>query len=330
MTQTPPRETDHIHLPTPHHHIVWRVVVLAVLGFYGFSLYQLQAFPFQERIVVEPSTTVTDTSALQASLEATRAKLDAAEEQLRMLAHMQQQADAHFAELQTKLDEMKSPHDLSAMAPPELSSYQDQLQTLSNNLTALKASYASDAQHKALRVELLQTLDSLEAKFQSGSSFASELSHISSLAKTLGIESVSLVALSDQQAAPITVKALHDHFKRSAEVAIPVLLKEKPNASWSDRARRSLSSIITIRRVSPADDEHDDEATIARAEIALTAGDVKQATAYIANTEDDVQLLFADWRKQAERYTGAVDAIAQLRSSLVALSVGPAPAASSP
>ncbi|MEW5704286.1 MAG: mitofilin family membrane protein [Pseudomonadota bacterium] len=101
----------------------------------------------------------------------------------------------------------------------------------------------------------------------------------------------------------------------------------KPDANWTEKLLANLSSVLTIRRT--GDFEGDGlEAVLARAELALEAGDLERGVALLRGIEGPAGGAMESWLRDAEARLAAEAAIRRLRQ--LAFPGGAKPSAAQP
>ena len=184
----------------------------------------------------------------------------------------------------------------------------EQILTLTERVQSLEAR----RQQASAGEGLVVAIGRLHSALVSGRPYDRELRAVKALAAdqpALQAELAPLQATADQGLTSDV--ALHQQFRDLA----PEILRAdrtRSDASWTDQALGRLSSIITVRRADGDVAGDGADAMLARAEAALTKGDIAQAVAEVEQIQGPAATVAAPWLAQAQARVAADQAASRL------------------
>ncbi|MBS0219852.1 MAG: uroporphyrinogen-III synthase [Proteobacteria bacterium] len=157
----------------------------------------------------------------------------------------------------------------------------------------------------------------LNAALESERPFASDLALLGPLAqddKTIAEQSAALKPLADKGVA--SRAGLAADFPAMARTA---MADDLADDSFGQRILGRLKALVSLRRVGPDVPGDTVEAKLARAEAALKAGDLGQATELVKSLPEQTRRASADWLARAEAHLAAQRAVDRLAAEGVTL-----------
>jgi hypothetical protein len=340
--------------------IAWLVLVLGlVLLVVGTSPFWAPGFapllPWGQRSSVTESAPTLEISRLQAELDAADATLKQHAGRLSRLegdiAASKQQAGqiSQLGDLQAALKDQAArlaqlearPTTAAGAAPPPvpvqspqtaaaIKSLQDQIAKLSAGTEATGTQVAklqaeiqkAVAANTAHRASLL-AIANLRIAVEGPAPFTAELAAATALAGDDAKMKKALESLeADATSGLPTLAMLAERFDRSVAPAILRAPRVEAHADWWQQIRARVERLVVIRRIGPdAPTPRDQtEATVAKADAALGAGDLSAAVAALDDLSGDAGKAAALWLAQAKRRVAAEALLAQLWQDKVAKS----------
>lgn len=193
---------------------------------------------------------------------------------------------------------------------------QKAIATLTSRLDALQKQYDTQSGLTQNRLKTLAIADDIQAKLNSGDSFAQEFSELKALQGDENAIPRAAVFTLQQNAEQgvATLAELMSDFDDATQLAIPAGISSQQKQTFGDKLRAQLSHLVTIRRVDVEDEDDSDEANIARAEAELRAGNVDMAITHLQQLSSQPKTVFIPWIKQANAYLDTREAVVSIKA----------------
>lgn len=229
--------------------------------------------------------------------------------------------DARLAALEQRTTRRSSGKETEAFKP-EIEKLRNELQNLTSRLVSLEHDPKKAASIDVPMNPRLRAVEDLREGLWEYGPFSERLSALLSVAgddpevmKVLA----PITAYADQGIPTLPILRV-----RFDDMAAAVLEAgwTKPEADWRERILANLASVVTVRRT--GDLEGDDlEAVLARAEVALNAGDLERTVSLLEGIGEPALKAAESWFRDARARLAAETAIRRLRQ--VAFSKGKTP-----
>jgi uroporphyrinogen-III synthase len=278
----------------------------------------------QQAAAAEKQASLSQASApaLEAFKRDLGARLDDLDKRVRAAATTAAQADrpavndAALAELRSRVEAVEARPPGNPDADKELAALKKQVDTLGDasqragaeGQKALSAARASSVIGIAAR---------LSAAVEQGLPFAAELQLLKPLSEGDGKLAEAIAALQPHAVSGVAARTtLANEFPAMAKAA---LADDLADDSFGERVLAKVRAIVSLRRVGPDVPGDGAEARLARAEAALTAGDLAKAVELVKALPPQTSRATSAWLAQAEAHLAAQRAVDQLAAEAVAL-----------
>lgn len=210
-----------------------------------------------------------------------------------------------------------------AISGAEVAALEAQISALTVQIANLQDNQAQSHHQYSGRLQLLQLLDSIANKAETGESFTKEAAELESLTAQLNMEGDAQQILAEHAAEGVRpLSKLINDFGEATKLALPYSLNTKETKSLGDKLRGSLAHIVTIRKTDVESEDNSDEAHIARAEAELRAGNVQMALTHLEQLSLETRKFFFAWSEQAHGYLDTQRALEQLKSAITPPAAG--------
>ena len=253
----------------------------------------------------EPQTADTDLSYLERQLENTASQMDQMRAQVQTLA-------SQLADLRNR------PASTSGNNDADITALTSELNTLRSRLSQIEASRPGAIE--SMQPMTIAAMARLRQAVEQGTGFAPALKGVEQLLIARGTVPVAagdafdLLSKSAQTGVP-PITVLQQEF---ADIAGDMVAQDSlpEDADWWDRTVAAVSGAITIRETGELEGDST-EARVARAELALKAGDLNKALNDIKTITSRAADVAAPWVSRAQSRANAVAALDTLDAILL-------------